>query len=362
MALFIQRNTPHTFGMGAVQVLAEEMTAELHALRTQATTQACASQPVTQVLRAKGVDFGQITVNVATAEPCTVTVDASLVDGVNADLVVRPFQWKGVVPTIRAFNRDASHQELGMQSVEIVGAGVDGDYDGVVDELTVGDQTALAVYLASQPRPTTLLELASLGLLEPLSSAEESNIVQGEALFSQVGCADCHQPQLVIQDPVFHEPSLNPNYRDVQFPAGQDPVALGVDPAFAIAVDLMQDQPDNQIETADGVYRLGALTPAGAGGAVAALYGDLKRHDMGPALAEAIDDEGIPASVFLTENLWGVGSTAPYLHDGRATTLGEAILAHGGEAAASRAAFVELSQVEQGQIIAFLNNLVLYKQ
>jgi CxxC motif-containing protein (DUF1111 family) len=82
---------------------------------------------------------------------------------------------------------------------------------------------------------------------------------------------------------------------------------------------------------------------------------------MGVELAETINDEGIPATVFLTENLWGVGSTAPYLHDGRATTLTEAILAHGGEGAASRTAFVNLSPTDQAAIIVFLNNLVLFK-
>jgi CxxC motif-containing protein (DUF1111 family) len=82
---------------------------------------------------------------------------------------------------------------------------------------------------------------------------------------------------------------------------------------------------------------------------------------MGPGLAESIDEVGTGASVFLTENLWGVGSTAPYLHDGRATTLTEAILAHGGEAQASRNAFVALNTGKQQDLLAFLENLVLFK-
>jgi CxxC motif-containing protein (DUF1111 family) len=65
--------------------------------------------------------------------------------------------------------------------------------------------------------------------------------------------------------------------------------------------------------------------------------------------------------VFLTENLWGVGSTAPYLHDGRATTITEAILEHGGEAAASKTAFTRLGAQQQADVIAFLENLVLFK-
>ncbi|MEZ4731981.1 MAG: di-heme oxidoredictase family protein [Caldilineaceae bacterium] len=359
---FIVRNTPHVFGAGAIQVLAEEMTEELQAQQAAATARACAdNQPVTVALTAKRVEFGQITVTPQNTTPCTVNVDTSAVVGVNGDLVVRPFQWKGVITSVRAFNRDASHQELGMQAVEIVGEGIDGDGDGVVNELTVGDQTALALYVAAQPRPTTRLELANLGLIEPLTAAEQAAVLHGSQHFHQIGCTHCHTPQLTLDDPIFYEPSRNPAYRDQQFPAGQDPVALGVDPAHAIAFDLTQDQPDNQLVMGQSAYHLGAFQRSADGSALIPLYGDLKRHDMGPDLAEMIDDEGIPAAVFLTENLWGVGSTAPYLHDGRATTLTEAILAHGGEGAASRAAFVDLPATDQAAVIAFLNNLVLFK-
>lgn len=359
---FIQRNTPHLFGAGAIQVLAEEMTEALHAQVDQATTTACnTNAAVTISLLAKGTSFGVLTVTPQATTPCSVAVDTAQVVGVNADLVIRPFQWKGVIASIRQFNRDAAHQELGMQAVEIVGDDVDGDYDGVVNELTVGDQTALAVYLAAQPRPVSLLELDELGLIEPLSAAAETSILQGGRNFTQIGCAACHTPQMALQDPIFYEPSQNSFYRDTLFPAGQDPVALGVDPARPIQLDLTQDQHDNQVTMGDSVYHLGALSRAADGGATVVLYGDLKRHAMGPALAEPIDDEGIPAAIFLTENLWGVGSTAPYLHDGRATTLTEAILAHGGEAEQSRVAFADLAPSDQTDLIAFLNNLVLFK-
>lgn len=107
---------------------------------------------------------------------------------------------------------------------------------------------------------------------------------------------------------------------------------------------------------------LGNHLSNGQGGAIIALFGDLKRHDMGSALAEPIDEVGTGRATFLTENLWGVGTTAPYLHDGRATTLTEAILEHGGEAGASRSAFVSLAGQDQADLLAFLNNLVLFKQ
>ena len=71
---------------------------------------------------------------------------------------------------------------------------------------------------------------------------------------------------------------------------------------------------------------------------------------------------------FLTENLWGVGSTAPYLHDGRATTLAEAIIEHAAsnndtasEARGARAAYLARSLSDRQAVIAFLENLVLFK-
>lgn len=313
--------------------------------------------PVTKALIAKGVSFGTIT-----AFPDG-SVDTSQVEGVSEDLIIRPFDWKGNTPFVRDFNRGASHQELGMQAVELTGYDVDGDGDSVINEMTVGDQTALAIYLAAQPRPTTLLELSDLGLIPPLSPEEVAAINQGQVVFGSLGCASCHAPQFLLDDPIFSEPSQNPNYRDVVFPSGLDPLAEGVDPAFPVTFDLTEDQPDNVIVDGSGniIFRLGSFVKNSAGQAVVEVYGDLKQHDMGPGLAESIDEVGTGASVFLTENLWGVGSTAPYLHDGRATTVTEAILEHGGEAAASRDAFLALSLEDQTALIAFLENLVLFK-
>jgi CxxC motif-containing protein (DUF1111 family) len=78
-------------------------------------------------------------------------------------------------------------------------------------------------------------------------------------------------------------------------------------------------------------------------------------------LADPIDEIGTGASVWLTQELWRVGSTAPYLHDGRAPTLDEAIRAHGGEAAASANAYADLSEAAHAQLVTFLKNLVLFR-
>jgi len=305
---FIQRNTPHTFGLGAVQRLAEEMTDELQKARDLAGTQLCSfgsSAPATADLTAKGVSFGRIRAVRGRGSSCTVTYDTSKVTGVSTDLIVRPFQWKGSVATIRDFNRDAANNEIGMQAVEFVGDNVDGDGDGVVNELTVGDITALTVYLASQPRPTTKLELASLRLIDPLPASEAAAIKAGAGVFTGVGCASCHIPQLLLNDPVFTEPSRSSQYRDATFPAGQDPVALGVDPSAPITVDLTRDLPDNRIVDSNGrlVFALGSFVRDAQGRAIIALLGELKRHDMGTKLADGIDEVGTRAATFMARDL-----------------------------------------------------------
>ncbi|MEO6708509.1 MAG: di-heme oxidoredictase family protein [Planctomycetota bacterium] len=361
----IQRNAPHTFAPGALQRLAEEMTQELHAKRDAGINQACQTQlPVLVPLSTKGVDFGSITINPQGGQPCQHTVDNLLLRGVDTDLVVRPFEWKGIRTDLRTFSRNAFNNEMGLQAVELVGAGVDGDFDTVTDELTAGDVTAMAIYLAAQPRPVSKLELDTLGLLEtPLTAQEKTSINTGKRLMGQTGCTACHVPAMFIDTPIYSEPSQSPDYRDVLTPSGLNPLALGIDPAQAITFDLTADQPDNQIfDPVSGqlIVHLGALERTAAGRAIIRPFGDLKRHDMGSGLAESIDETGHGSSTFMTENLWGVGSTAPYLHDGRATTLTEAILAHGGEAQAARNAFVTLSAGQQQDLIAFLDSMLLF--
>jgi Di-haem oxidoreductase, putative peroxidase len=263
---------------------------------------------------------------------------------------------------LRAFVREAANNELGMQAVELVGRGVDGDHDGVVDELTVGDVSALEIYVAAQPRPVTKVELAEHGLVEPLAPEEIEAIERGEVLFAKVGCDQCHRPTLTVQDPVFHVPSQSPLYRDALFPAGLEPRAEGVDPIQAVSYDMTRDLPDNIVEKPDGEeIHLGVFAPDPQGRAAIPLYADLKRHEMGPELADAVDETGTGPSVWLTRPLWGIGSTDPYLHDGRATTLDEAIRAHGGEAATVRDAYAALGEDERAQLIAFLENMVLFR-
>lgn len=92
-------------------------------------------------------------------------------------------------------------------------------------------------------------------------------------------------------------------------------------------------------------------------------YTDLLLHDMGEGLADGRPDFEASGSEWRTAPLWGVGLTqtvlpySGYLHDGRARTLEEAILWHGGEAAKSKEAFRTMVESDRTALIQFLNSL-----
>ena len=92
-------------------------------------------------------------------------------------------------------------------------------------------------------------------------------------------------------------------------------------------------------------------------------YTDLLVHDMGDGLADGRPEGGASGREWRTAPLWGIGLTevvnghTRFLHDGRARNLVEAVLWHGGEAEAARAAFRSLAKSERDALLRFLNSL-----
>lgn len=93
-------------------------------------------------------------------------------------------------------------------------------------------------------------------------------------------------------------------------------------------------------------------------------YTDLLLHDMGPGLDDGYTEGYALTSEYRTPPLWGLGLSADsqggqvyLMHDGRARSIEEAILLHGGEAENSKNNYVNLSALEQEQLLAFLNSL-----
>lgn len=295
-------NPPFLFGSGGIELLGKEMTADLQRLRAEAE-----ASPETWIdLETKGVSFGQIRY-IAGA------FDVSRVEGIDDDLIVRPFGRKGEFPTTRSFDLDALRFHFGMEPIEVVGVDFDNDGDGVINEIGVGEVSALAIFNTTLPRPEQV--------------RMRGDAQRGQGLFHEVGCAECHIPSLTTTTTML----------SYSFP------------------EIANDPSANVFYEADLSKRPARFDKTGDGGLVIPLFADLKRHDMGPALAESfgsdLDHE------FTTARLWGVADTAPYMHDGRALTIRDAILLHGGEAQAARDAFAALDVPRQNQLLAFLNNL-----
>jgi hypothetical protein len=306
-------NPPFLFGGGGVELLGKEMTADL-----QDALHVAETSPAGTVvgLDTHGVSFGSLTSLGGGA------VDFDNVEGVSRDLVVRPFGRKGESFSMRDFDRGAMQFHLGIQPVEVVGAGVDADGDGVVDEVTVGEMTALHIFDVANPRPVKH---------RLKTKADKRDDSAGSALFRDLGCADCHRPALVTRE------------RSVP-----------------LAFPEIPDEPFSNVYASVRLTKADFDPVRGAGVRVP-LFSDLKRHDMGPRLAETLEASvpplEIPNNHFITARLWGIADTAPYLHDGRATTLYQAIWYHGGEAEGARDDFMELLSSDQKLLLSFLGRL-----
>jgi len=84
------------------------------------------------------------------------------------------------------------------------------------------------------------------------------------------------------------------------------------------------------------------------------LYSDLLLHDLGPAMDDRVVQGKATGKDWRTTPLWGLGMRSRMLHDGRATNVPDAILAHDGEAATASKAYRQLTWHEQASLLAFL--------
>lgn len=319
----LARNPRSLAGAGIVELLGREMTAELHEIRAAALAKARSSgQPVRVKLETKGVSFGEME-----ARPDGST-DGSKVSGIDPDLVVKPFGWKGRYASIRDIVEEELLIHHGMQSTfvaehgvpERIGAfgGTDPDGDGVTDEVTEGQVTALTMFVAMQEVPVVSFPQDDLDHL--------SLMLEGDQLFTSLGCDVCHVRAMTLDSTTYVLTNR-----------------LGGPP---LEVDLAKDGAEP---------RISSTVP---GSLPVYLYSDLKRHDMGPALADKRSEQGIVSFLFMTPPLWGLMRSRPYLHDARAQAVTLAILAHGGEAQAARDGYAALSEEDKAALNMFLTALI----
>ncbi len=327
-----ERGTNHVFGAGLIELLAREMTADLQAQRMAALRTARATGKAFSIdLNSKDVSFGRLTAH------ADGSVDVSDFDGVDTDLVVRPFGQKGVFASLRQFTVNALNHHHGIQPVERFGTrwtGTDDfDGDGVGDEMTAGDVSAMVAFQATLPPPARA---------EPGDPALRETIRAGEQVFHDLGCASCHRPTLPLNSLVFHDPGPNDTAGtlrpgDVETPASVD---LGHLPW---AKRLRRGN--------DGAW----LIP---------VFGDLKRHRIADKQVDHFANEllaqrFVEVDVFMTAELWGAGSTAPFGHRGDLTTIDEVVRAHGGDGRGARDAYIAAPDAARGSLIVFLKSLII---
>lgn len=131
-------------------------------------------------------------------------------------------------------------------------------------------------------------------------------MLRGKRVFHETGCASCHQPAFVTH--------------------------------------RLDDRPEQSFQL---------IWP----------YTDLLLHDMGPGLADHRPEARATGREWRTPPLWGVGLNgqvtghSTFLHDGRARTLLEAVLWHGGEAASQRDTVIALPPEDRAALIRFLESL-----
>ncbi|USE38145.1 di-heme oxidoredictase family protein [Endozoicomonas sp. SCSIO W0465] len=147
------------------------------------------------------------------------------------------------------------------------------------------------------------------------TNAKRPEVLKGKTLFNEAGCAGCHQPS-------FRTASL-----DVQ---------------SETAMTVIEKEQANQL-----------IWP----------YSDFLLHDMGEGLADGRPEFLATGSEWRTPALWGIGHTqlldrrTGFLHDGRARSLMEAILWHGGEAQQSRSKVLKMSADERKALVTFIESL-----
>lgn len=204
------------------------------------------------------------------------------------------FGWKGQTATLLGFVRAACANELGLGNPDVSQPKpmTKSDYEPPGLDLTREQCEQITAFCASLPSPIERL---------PADAPKCQQAATGRRLFAEVGCADCHTPDL---------------------------------------------------------------------GDVAGLFSDLLLHRMGRNLegGGSYEDEALPLAdsdsgdgphptEWRTPPLWGVADSAPYMHDGRAENLHDAIRLHGGQAQQSATRYDRLEKHEQDSVIVFLGTL-----
>lgn len=218
-------------------------------------------------------------------------------DVASSQMALGRFGWKCGAPNLLQQSAGAYNEDMGVTNYLFPRESCFGQiqYDSFADDPEVPDSILYAVAVYTR----TLAVPARRNLSDP-------QVIRGKQVFNDAKCSSCHIPMMRTGT-------------DISFP-----------------------EASNQV-----------IFP----------YTDMLLHDMGPGLADNRPDYAASGQEWRTSPLWGIGLTQTvnghnyFLHDGRARTLEEAILWHGGEAAASASYFSNAAQSDRDALIAFLKSL-----
>lgn len=197
-----------------------------------------------------------------------------------------------------------------------------------------------------------LLEWFLLNHPAPAQAAQNEVTRHGRELLDGFGCTSCHVADWVLkpEDPR-HGFAGDRRFFDLE---------VSPDPATG----RLQGRLRPLLESVQGAHGQPLSVPRRGGFAVRGIFSDLRHHDLGERFHETYFNrrgQSWTARFFRTAPLWGVGSTAPYGHDGASMTLDDVIRRHGGEAAAAAHAYSSAAAADREALVAFLRTLVLYQ-
>ena len=301
-------NPPSLRGVGIVDLLAREMTEDLHEQKKQLLQSTSLGVRGEAILTTKGVSFGKLQVTESGA------LDYSKIEGIDNDLVVKPFRWKGTTKNLEDFIIESLISHMGY------------------DEHSISDrrEVFLTWLLASVPPPQFGPAKSYEELIaEPRSPSGElvtifeEEWMQGSKIFEEIGCASCHLTKMPLRSTVFSTKATHG--------------VPGLRYDFAERWGL-------EFSAEDNAY-------------IVHLFSDLKRHDLGEDNSSLHYDRGVPPKTFMTRRLWDLANSAPYMHDGRASWISHAIAEHGGEAERARQAYINLPEEKKAELRVFLMSL-----
>lgn len=236
------------------------------------------------------------------------------------------FGWKDQKPSLEDFALTACAIELGLNvpGHDQAGVPLNPKYKAPGLDMDKAECDALVSYLRNLPAPVER---------QPATAQEAAAVDAGHKLFASVGCAQCHVEKVgptagLYSDLLLHDMGT----------------LLGDEGQYDLFTpDAPEEEQDEAVQpvaavTVNSVNGPQQVAPKMSPEQKAKLIGALRQE-------------------WRTAPLWGVRDSGPYLHDGRADTLEQAVAFHGGQGAASAQKFFRLKPEERAKVITFLKSL-----